>query len=323
MGNAQESSLKPVVGLSVWTAAELRADNSWLHRLTTIELAELHNATLDASARKQQPQQLEQADFSFPVLSSVIRRIRHELDTGRGLFLFRGLNVKDYSLNQLTMLHSGLTLQLGGIFVPQNLTGELICSVTDHSEAQLNEPQARGHRGRAEMLPHNDSADIVSLLCVCAAKRGGTTSVCSSASVHNEIFRRNPTHLTPLRRGFYFDLTGKTEAGVSQHRLPVFYYEEDRVVCQFNRSRIECGMRKAGMPLSTAEIAALDDLGDLAQHPIFALRLQLRPGDILFLDNARVLHARDAYADWTAPDRKRLLLRLWLTRQVGARLESE
>lgn len=302
------------VGRSVWTAAALRTDQSWVRQFATAELDELRDATVEASAQRGQSRQTERVDVPLPILSSMAQQIRQELDAGRGLFLLRGLNVQDYSLDQLVMLYSGLAIQLGGALVPQNLTGDLVRFVTDRSEVQLNDDQARGHCGRAEMLPHSDSSEIIGLLCVRSAKQGGTTSVCSSASVYNEITRRNPAHLVPLQEGFYFDMAGKTESGVSQCRLPVFSCEGGRVACQYNRIRIETGMRKAGVPLSPAETAALECMSSLARHPVFAFRFELWPGDVLFLDNSRVLHARDAYEDWGEPDRKRLLLRLWLTR---------
>ena len=77
-------------------------------------------------------------------------------------------------------------------------------------------------------------------------------------------------------------------------------------------------MRKAGVPFSSAETAALECMSDLARRPEFSMRFDLQPGDLLLLNNSRVLHARDAYEDWPQPDRKRLLIRFWLKGQQGA-----
>ena len=38
----------------------------------------------------------------------------------------------------------------------------------------------------------------------------------------------------------------------------------------------------------------------------------LEPGELLVLNNYRVLHARDDYEDWPERDKRRKLLRLWL-----------
>lgn len=46
--------------------------------------------------------------------------------------------------------------------------------------------------------------------------------------------------------------------------------------------------------------------------------MEFRPGDIQVLHNHQILHDRTAYEDWSEPERKRHLLRLWLSPE-GAR----
>jgi hypothetical protein len=41
--------------------------------------------------------------------------------------------------------------------------------------------------------------------------------------------------------------------------------------------------------------------------------MHFRPGDVQWLRNAFVLHKRTAYEDFAEPERKRHLLRLWLS----------
>jgi len=41
--------------------------------------------------------------------------------------------------------------------------------------------------------------------------------------------------------------------------------------------------------------------------------MDLEPGDIQLLSNHSVIHARTDYVDFDAADRKRHLLRLWIT----------
>ena len=41
--------------------------------------------------------------------------------------------------------------------------------------------------------------------------------------------------------------------------------------------------------------------------------MDLEPGDIQLLSNHTVIHARTDYVDHPEPDRKRHLLRLWIT----------
>ena len=50
------------------------------------------------------------------------------------------------------------------------------------------------------------------------------------------------------------------------------------------------------------------------------LDMEFLPGDIQFLHNHTILHARSAYVDWSEPERKRHLLRLWLSPPDGRAL---
>ena len=41
--------------------------------------------------------------------------------------------------------------------------------------------------------------------------------------------------------------------------------------------------------------------------------MELKPGDMQFVHNHTLFHDRTAYEDWAEPERKRHLLRLWLS----------
>ena len=56
----------------------------------------------------------------------------------------------------------------------------------------------------------------------------------------------------------------------------------------------------------------LDLLEQIPFEPGVALDMSFREGDMQFLKNSVVLHARTEYEDWDAPEDKRHLLRLWL-----------
>jgi hypothetical protein len=70
--------------------------------------------------------------------------------------------------------------------------------------------------------------------------------------------------------------------------------------------------------LTEADIEALDMFAALAGDPELRLDMTFMPGDIQFLHNHTILHSRTAYEDWSEVERKRHLLRLWLS-PPGAR----
>ena len=65
--------------------------------------------------------------------------------------------------------------------------------------------------------------------------------------------------------------------------------------------------------LSDAQRQALEVIEAVANDPAYHLDMTFEPGDVQWLKNAAILHSREAYEDWDDPDRKRHLLRLWLT----------
>ena len=63
-------------------------------------------------------------------------------------------------------------------------------------------------------------------------------------------------------------------------------------------------------------------LAALAGDDELRLDMTFMPGDIQFLHNHTILHARTAYEDWLDAERKRHLLRLWLAPTAARPLPS-
>lgn len=51
----------------------------------------------------------------------------------------------------------------------------------------------------------------------------------------------------------------------------------------------------------------------LANDPRLNFTMRLEPGDMQFVYNHPLLHDRTAFVDWPEPERRRHLLRLWLS----------
>lgn len=86
---------------------------------------------------------------------------------------------------------------------------------------------------------------------------------------------------------------------------------------------IRDAQRHQQAPRLTAQQAeALELLEGIANDPSFYLQMEFRPGDIQLLNNAKILHAREAYTDYEDPAERRHLLRLWLTAHAFASVED-
>jgi hypothetical protein len=64
--------------------------------------------------------------------------------------------------------------------------------------------------------------------------------------------------------------------------------------------------------LTARQSEALDAAHDIAERPEMRLAMGFREGDMQFINNHIILHAREEYEDYDEPERKRHLLRIWL-----------
>jgi hypothetical protein len=103
------------------------------------------------------------------------------------------------------------------------------------------------------------------------------------------------------------------------YEAPVFNEYAGYVSVLYSRLHIGSAQRfPEARRLTPEDIEALDMLAELAGDPELRLDMNLMPGDIQFLHNHTILHARSAYEDWSEVERKRHLLRLCLS-PPGAR----
>ncbi|MBT4667862.1 MAG: TauD/TfdA family dioxygenase, partial [Opitutae bacterium] len=58
---------------------------------------------------------------------------------------------------------------------------------------------------------------------------------------------------------------------------------------------------------------ALDFLEETAERDDLRVRFRQEPGDVLFLNNWVTFHRRTAFEDWPELERRRHLLRVWLS----------
>jgi hypothetical protein len=95
--------------------------------------------------------------------------------------------------------------------------------------------------------------------------------------------------------------------------MPVFTRRGERLFVRYIRPYIHSSARHADAPrLTDAAVAALDRVDALCAEPRFHVAMDLQPGDMQFVNNYPVLHARSAYEDDREAGKVRHLKRLWL-----------
>ncbi len=298
---------------SAWYGRNLINDPSWIVHLQPQHLEEIAAATRAVTARGLGFAAVQRQDFPLPTLAPQLRSWLAEVSDGRGFIVLRGLNVEDYSDEDVGLIFWGIGQHLG-FPVTQNPHGDLLGHVFDHGR-RYGDLDVRGYETSAHLPFHTDSGDIVGLLCLRRAASGGLSSVVSAVTVHNEIFKRHPEYLAPLYRGFHYIRreAALTESPVTPHRLPVFGMADGLVSARLVRNQINAACVKTGIPLEPIEQAALDLFDTLAQDPDIHLDMDLQVGDMQFCNNYVTLHSRTSFVDFPEIERRRHMIRLWLT----------
>jgi len=302
---------------AAWMGRDLSRRRDWIHRLTPEETAEIDAAVAQARATGRPMTELARADFPLPKLADAIARWMTELDRGRGFVLVRGLPVQRWSEADAALAYWGLGLHMGSP-VSQNAAGDLLGHVRD-TGADPKNPAVRLYKTRVDLGFHCDGSDVVGLLCLKPAKSGGISRIVSSLSVYNEILRRRPDLAPLLFEPFYWDRNEEQPPGDAPwFKLPIAFDQNARLRIFYIGWYIRGAQRHPDVPRLTPQQRELLDLIDgIAADPEFHLDMDFEAGDIQLLKNAVILHARTEYEDFPEPERKRHLLRLWLTAHRG------
>ena len=95
--------------------------------------------------------------------------------------------------------------------------------------------------------------------------------------------------------------------------IPVFSHFEGLLTVFYQRQYFDSAQRfPDARRLTEEDIAALDRFDAIANDERLVLNMRLAPGDMQFVHNHNLMHDRTGFEDYTEPERKRHLLRLWL-----------
>lgn len=309
----------PIEGPSAWYGPDLaQRPGEWTYHLSAAEIAEIEAATAAVRARGLDIADIRRADFPLPTLGATLDRLRGEVLNGRGFVLIRGLPVEDHPIAEAATAYWGIGAYFGSAR-SQNAKGHVLGHVRDLGLSS-KDPNVRIYQTTERQNFHTDSCDIVSLLCLKAAKSGGLSSLTSSMTVYNEMARRRADLVRRLFQPMPTDRRGEVPEGRKPwFETPIYNDHAGYLSAIYAPHYVRSSQRFAAAPrLSPEDIAALDYFDRLAEDPALRLDMEFRPGDMQFVHNHTILHDRTAFEDWPDPARKRHLLRLWLA-APGAR----
>jgi hypothetical protein len=294
---------------SNWSARAFGASRSWVRDLTSEMIDEIAAAADAAIAHGTAFFEITQETFPLPKTSKLLHALYDDLEDGCGFAVLGGWPVDDFDSERNLVAFAGVSSHLGCVIV-QNYEGDRVVDVTDKGVPYSH--KSRGYSSNKLLPFHSDGADMVGLLCLGVSVSGGRSIIVSATALYDTITSERPDFMPILLRGFYHHRRGQHDPGeppLSPERIPVFSFHDGHLHTCYNRNPIDW-VEKEGMRLGDDEIAALDFVDEVVARPEMQLTMDLRKGDMQFVNNFVILHSRTEYQD--DENHRRHLLRLWL-----------
>jgi alpha-ketoglutarate-dependent taurine dioxygenase len=301
-------------GPAAWTGRDMQArTGQWLVELSEADVADLERAARHYLSLGRDVGEITAPDFPMERFGDHLEALKDKLLHGIGFELLRGLPLERYDQRTAATIFCGIGAHLGSAR-SQNAQGHILGHVRD-TGARSTDPNTRIYQTAERQGFHTDSADVVGLLCLREARKGGDSLLVSAVSIYNRMRRERPDLLERLFDPVATDRRGEIPRGAKPHmEIPVLSWHAGKLTVFYQRQYIESAQRFEGaMRLTPDHVAALDLFDALADDPEMHVRMRLRPGDMQFVYNHSQLHDRTAFVDWPEPERRRHLLRLWLS----------
>ncbi|KAK1756955.1 hypothetical protein QBC47DRAFT_443599 [Echria macrotheca] len=267
--------------------------------------------------------EVSRESFPLPTLEAKLDAACRDIHDGRGFVVLRGLDPQRYSKEDNINIYLGVAAYIGDIrgiqnkkgdmlgkffirFIPSPVPGhlDLLEHITDSPDWSSVKPEMRiGIHTNQSLAWHTDtSTDILALYVLGVGTAGGDTLIASSWTICRELATFSPEVLEVLMSDCWRVQLSKTS---NKHVLgPILQAHNGKIFLNIDVDLI-------GDALEPLQRQALDTVFALASK--HSLRLSKKPGDMIFINNHSLLHARDKYID---PDvvqgHRRHLVRMWL-----------
>ncbi len=304
-------------GKSVWRGKDLAQSKDWTVSLSALALDEIERDLRRAQARGVTLDTMKRDDFPLTALQDELKAIFAEVKEGRGFALVKGLSTERYSEDELALIYWGIGSHFG-VGMPQSFLGDRLGHIRDVSDEEPDPLRRRGYHSGGAQTTHADSCDILSMLSLRQAKSGGASRLVSIHAVHNMMLDTCPELLAVMYRGFFTrmpdsDAEAAGRNPLSGERRPSFVARDGELACFHGGPYIQRAIEAGDIVLNPEEAAALAVFTAYSNHPDLCLDMLLKPGDMQFVKNRTVFHGRAHFDDYPEKDRRRHLLRLWLS----------
>ncbi|KAF7368722.1 Taurine catabolism dioxygenase TauD/TfdA [Mycena venus] len=299
-----------------WKAEDVCRDTSWILRLSPEEVDGFRVALAHALKVDKPSLDMEQCDFPLPECSRLALMRAIATTQGRwGMCLVKGFPTGEWSEAEMRLAYWGMSLYMG-VARTQNRASEIINDVRD-AGGSYKVKGGRGYNTNAGLDFHQDSCDVVSLLCRRTARSGGTSKVMSSLALRDRVKELRPDLMPVLQDNNWFH----SFQGAQDPSQPGFYrcsiFGDNNGFFCARTNRKNTVAAQSDFPevprLTKQQEEALDLLDTIMPTDEYCYSMELEPGDMQLLNSLVTLHSRTPFKDYEDPDQKRHLMRLWMS----------
>lgn len=304
-----------ITGPSAWDSKDLDAHpEKWIYHVSEQDIADIDQAVKHFVSLDLPLGEISQANFPLTTFKQVIINQRENLFHGLGFGLIRGFPINNYERKEQAIVFMGIGSYIG-TRKPQNGKGHVLGHVKDLTAGSTTkavydaeDPTTRIYATRKAQPFHVDGTDIVALLCLNEGQDGGLSSVISSHTLYNRLRELRPDIVELMKEAWLWDRKGEHGPNEAPYMKasPLIYFDE-RLFTFWGPHFFETMTRFPEVKIEQEKFEAMRYIQELAEKE--ALNMKLQVGDMQFVQNYQILHARTAYVD--RPGQTRHLLRLW------------
>ncbi|KAH8655900.1 hypothetical protein BX600DRAFT_440383 [Xylariales sp. PMI_506] len=259
---------------------------------------------------------MTQADYPLPEPSKKALERAIATTQGRwGMCLVKGFPTDEWTDDEMRVAYWGMGLYMG-VGRTQNRASEIINDVRDIG-GSYKVKGGRGYNTNAGLDFHQDSADVVALLCRRTAKEGGTSKVMSSIALRDRVAGLHPD-LIPLiesNNWFHSFQNAQDPSQPPFYRCPLMGRSGSFFCARTIRKNTVAAQRDFDeVPrLTPTQQEVLDLFDTITPSEEFCYSMELERGDMQLLNSFVTLHSRTPFLDYEDADEKGHLMRLWLS----------
>ncbi|KAK4100171.1 Clavaminate synthase-like protein [Parathielavia hyrcaniae] len=252
--------------------------------------------------------------FPLPTIQAQLVRATLDVHQRCGFAIVRGLDPRKYTAEDNVIIFLGVASYIGEQRGVQDKKGSMLTHVTD-CKVWTTPPEMRhGIHTTSGLAWHCDmGTDLLALHIRSLAAAGGSTFVASSWTIYKELVVAYPEVLKALvEPSWPIQVSGDPPRYIL---APLLHISRDKIVISIDPGRLglhpataKTGRESPVPSLTSLQLEALQVLSNLASK--HRHRLDTTEGDMVFINNLALLHARDSYVD-SKDGPGRHFVRLW------------